>query len=165
MVKGKRRRFGRWWLRKIIWVILALLFLLGLAGAARSAWESGRWQAALPPAVMFSPAVALTHEQDVWLHALEWCESRGIKTAINPKDLDGTPSYYSFQFKPSTFKQYGIRYGLLSRRVSDEEITAKLDDYNLQKQIVTLMINDPRVNWRREFPACVRQLGSPPSSE
>ena len=99
-------------------------------------------------------SLALSHEQEVWLHALEWCESKGVKTAVNPKDLDGTPSYYSFQFKPSTFKQFGIKYGLLPKKIDDEQLRLELEDYPLQKQIVSIMINDPAVRWSREFPAC-----------
>lgn len=111
----------------------------------------------------FFVRVSLSHEQKVWLAALEWCESRGVKTAVNPKDLDGTPSYFSFQFKPETFKRYGIKYGIFPPDVTDEEIKAKLDDYPLQKKIVSFMIDDPKINWRREFPDCVRRLGKPPA--
>ncbi len=110
-------------------------------------------------------SVDLSHEQTVWLHALEWCESSGIPSKINQKDLDGTASYFSFQFKPSTFKAYGIKYGLFSRGITDEEVTNRLNDYHLQKKMVSLMINDRRVNWRREFPDCARRLGPPPTNE
>jgi hypothetical protein len=104
----------------------------------------------------------LNHEQEVWLHALEWCESGGRVTEINKKDVDGTPSYFSFQFKPSTFKAFGIKYGLFGNSIGDIEIKNKLADYNLQKKIVSFMINDTQVNWRREFPDCTRRLGFPP---
>jgi hypothetical protein len=107
----------------------------------------------------------LTHEQTVWLHALEWCESSGIPSKINRKDLDGTASYFSFQFKPSTFKAFGIKYGLFGRGITDAEVKNRLDDYNLQKKMVSLMINDRQVNWRREFPDCARRLGPPPLNE
>jgi hypothetical protein len=120
----------------------------------------GRLLAAVGSGAILSPRT--THEQEVWLHALEWCESRGLKTAVNPKDVDGTPSYYSFQFKPSTFKLYGIRYGLLSSEISEEALKEKMTDYQLQKKMVSLMFDDSRVNWRREFPDCVRGLGAPP---
>jgi hypothetical protein len=102
----------------------------------------------------------LSHEQEVWIHALEWCESRGVKTAINPLDNDGTPSYYSFQFKPETFKNYGIKFGLLKADISDEEIMEKIKDYDLQKEIVTDMLLNME-NLSNQFPNCVRQLGRP----
>ena len=78
----------------------------------------------------------LTHQQKVWINALEWCESRGKKDAINPNDLDNTPSYYSFQFKPSTFKQYGEKYGVIKKDLSEEEINIVLKDHYLQREIV-----------------------------
>jgi hypothetical protein len=104
----------------------------------------------------------LSHQQEIWLAVLEWCESRGIKTAVNPKDRDGTPSYYSFQFKPSTFKGYAIRYELLPADLEDEDYFNHMSDYELMKEIVRRMIGDPQVNWRWEFPDCVRKFGEPP---
>lgn len=120
---------------------------------------------ALGAAVLYSHqawSADLNHEQEVWLHALEWCESSGIPSKINKKDVDGTPSYYSFQFKPSTFKAFGIKYGLFDREITDEEVKLRLGDYELQKKVVSFMINDRKVIWRREFPDCVRRLGPPP---
>lgn len=109
----------------------------------------------------------LSHSQEVWLHALEWCESRGVVTAVNPKDLDNTPSYYSFQFKPGTFKGFGLQYGVLKKEEVDtkEELMEKLKDYELQKAIVTQMILDPKTSWYTQFPGCVKKLGKPPVSK
>lgn len=104
----------------------------------------------------------LSHRQQVWLGALEWCESRGIQTAINEIDLDGTPSYYSFQFKPDTFKMYGEKYSVIEKGKSREEIMELLKEYDLQKQIVENMILDPNIRWERQFPWCVKKLGRPP---
>lgn len=106
----------------------------------------------------------LTHKQEVWLYALEWCESRGDLTAINPKDKDGTPSYYSFQFKPSTLKYYGQMYGLIEEEISNKVLMEKLKSYELQKSIVTEMILDPGIKWRQQFPDCVKKLGLPPKN-
>lgn len=39
-------------------------------------------------------APVIDHRLETWLSALEWCESQGVGTAINPEDLDGTPSYF-----------------------------------------------------------------------
>lgn len=106
-----------------------------------------------------------THAQTVWLHALEWCESRGKESSINPEDRDGTPSYYSFQFKPSTFKSYALKYGLLesSDLNTDAKVMKEMSNYNTQKAIVTEMLNDPKVKWNNEFPDCTkRKIGLPP---
>ena len=106
-----------------------------------------------------------TRAQTVWIHALEWCESRGKVTAINPKDNDNTPSYYSFQFKPSTFKGYALKYKLLKPEDLDtnEELMRHLPSYELQKSIVTEMLNDKTVKWQNQFPMCVtKKIGYPP---
>ena len=111
------------------------------------------------------PAKLLTHRQTIWMAALEWCESSGNKDAINKMDLDGTPSYYSFQFKPTTFLAYGVRYKLIEPGTYNIFwIMEKLKDYDLQSRIVEKMILDPKVKWEREFPDCVRKLGRPPKN-
>lgn len=156
MATPRRKIVRRWEIAVGIIVIVFLLFVgyeLFYQYGARYVFAS---------LGLKTPVPELTHQQTVWLHALEWCESRGEKEAINPKDLDGTPSYYSFQFKPSTFKQFGIKYGLLSKNISDEKLTAKLGNYSLQKEIVTRMMYDKNIIWSREFPACVKRLGVPP---
>lgn len=147
------------------WDIIVLIILI--AGAATFGYEAfykHGLRYVFASLGIKAPVPTLTHQQNVWLHALEWCESSGIKTAVNPKDLDGTPSYYSFQFKPSTFKQYGVKYGMLSKSITDAEVEQLLGDYELQKEMVTRMMFDERVRWHREFPACVRNLGVPPKA-
>ena len=103
-----------------------------------------------------------THQQEIWVSVLEWCESKGNNTAINPLDRDGTPSYYAFQFKPSTFKGYGIKYGLLREDLEPEDYLNFLSVYAYQREIVNRMLNDPDVNWHQEFPQCVLIHGLPP---
>lgn len=105
-----------------------------------------------------------THAQNVWLHALEWCESGGNRSSINPKDKDGTPSYYSFQFKPSTFKYLSIKYKILepSKLDTKEELMVELKNYDNQYNVVASMIQDKSTKWRTQFPGCVAKLGLPP---
>lgn len=105
----------------------------------------------------------LEHRQETWISALEWCESRGVITAINPKDSDGTPSYYSWQWKPSTFKMYAIRYGLIATSTSDADAKVEMEDYSMEREIVRNMISDKSVNFAHEFPDCVKnKVGQPP---
>ena len=59
--------------------------------------------------------------QEAWLQKLIHCESRGVPTAINPVDLDGTPSYGLLQFKPSTFTGYRKQYQLPEAELMDPE--------------------------------------------
>ena len=104
----------------------------------------------------------VTHAQKVWISALEWCESRGKPSAVNAKDLDGTPSYYSFQFKPGTFRYYGEKYNVIEKELSDEAIMEKMKSQELQQLIVENMVADSKnIKWEQQFPWCVKKLGRP----
>jgi len=111
--------------------------------------------------------ILLSHPQEVWLYALEWCESRGVITSVNPNDKDNTPSYYSHQFKPGTFKSFGEKYGLIEKGKTDEEIKLLMKDYDLTIKIMQQMILDKDITaheWRYSlFPGCIKKLGLPPT--
>lgn len=101
----------------------------------------------------------LTQQQEVWLSALQWCESRGVDSAINPKDRDGTASYGAFQFKPSTYAYFAKRYGLAS--------TTDYMNAAAQREIVSDMLLDSSVSnaqlRTQQFPDCIsRVIGLPP---
>lgn len=97
----------------------------------------------------------LTHQQEIWMAMLEWCESRGKPTAINPKDSDGQPSYGAFQFRQATLDYYAERYGIA---------TTTIMDYDVQKKVIRAMILDQEhINWRQQFPLCVKKNGPPPA--
>jgi len=96
----------------------------------------------------------LSHAQDTWMRALEWCESNGIPDAVNPEDLDMTPSYGSWQFKPSTLDYFAEKYGIATTTVMDR---------NVQEKVLTQMIlHRDEINWHQQFPWCVKKLGIPP---
>jgi len=96
---------------------------------------------------------SITHQQETWIRALEWCESNGSVEAINPKDLDDTPSYGAFQFKPSTFDYFAKLY----------DVSGELMDREAQYQIVkNMVLNRDKIAWSRQFSSCVRKLGYPP---
>lgn len=101
---------------------------------------------------------------EAWFYSLMWCESRGKADAENPLDLDGTPSYGCFQFKPETMRHYASKYGLLSATLTLEEYKNYAFDCDFTKQIVFKMLSDTNVLWEKEFPDCVRRLGKPPIS-
>ena len=97
----------------------------------------------------------LTHQQKVWMHALEWCESRGIPEAVNEEDLDGTPSYGAFQFKPSTLDYFSEKYNVA---------TTSLMDYESQRSVLEQMIlHRDEIDWYQQFPWCVKKLGPAPA--
>ena len=107
--------------------------------------------------------LVLTHEQETWISALEWCESRGKSTALNPKDKDGTPSYSNFQWKPPTLLYYGKLYELIHEEKTLKDVPELLKDYELQRNILRNMVLDKEVKWSQQFPDCTKRfVGLPP---
>lgn len=104
-----------------------------------------------------------TSTPENWLLALEWCESNGDNTAINAIDLDGTASYYAYQFKPATFRNYAEKYGVIERGLSHRDLMDQLKDFEQTRATVRGMMADPSVRWETQFPACVtKYIGRPP---
>ena len=114
------------------------------------------------PAAPERKTLELTHAEETWISALEWCESRGDNQAINPADLDGTPSYYAFQWKPATFFSFAIAYGVIPEGTTAAEARELMKDYRLQLEVIRHMISDDTVKLSGQFPACFRKLGPPP---
>lgn len=126
-------------------------------------WPTNAQQMSAPEEIKVVTKPTLTHQQEVWRSALEWCESNGVKNAINSEDKDGTPSYYSWQFKPSTFQALGIKYGVLPKTTTAKEISELIKDYQLQRDIVGYMILDKSTRWGQQFPHCTKhKIGNPP---
>ena len=111
---------------------------------------------------MVYTAGELPHRQEVWVHALEWCESSAMEK-INPNDKDNTPSYYFWQFKPDTFKEKAEKYGVIEKGQGKDKIMVLLKDYELQHKTINAMVRDGKnQNWGQLFPDCVKRLGTPP---
>ena len=134
-----------------ILVAVATGLVLGAAGVRIFTGHPAKALAATPEP---APVAVLTNRQEVWLGALEWQESQGSTTIINPKDSDGTPSYGCLQFKPGTFDYFSSLYKIA---------TTSLMSCPEQRAIVAQMIVH-HVNLRQQFPASVRKLGLPPMS-
>ncbi len=108
-------------------------------------------------------AETLTHAQVVYTYALEWCESRGVEGAINPKDNDNTPSYYSWQWKPSTFRYFCTKYGIIATSTSEADLMTLMRDYPTERKVLEAMVRDgKRIEWQNQFPGCTKKLGYPP---
>lgn len=151
-------------MKKLLYMLLAISIAMSMATVAIAA------KLAKNP-VMVEPLEEpyidpLTHQQRVWLGALEWCESKGVHTAVNPNDKDNTPSYYSFQFKPGTFRGYGEKYGLIEIGLANDEIMEQMKSYEITYKIMEQMILDTDITakqWRYQlFPGCTAKLGTPP---
>lgn len=110
------------------------------------------------------PVPTISYAQNVWKNALEWCESRGVPSAVNKVDRDGTASYYSFQFKPSTFRAYGEMYEVIPKDLTDEEVHELMASSTMQHKVVDQMILHYKdINWRQQFPDCINnKIGMPP---
>jgi hypothetical protein len=154
----KHRKFAATTIAAIIVTLIIIFFLVPHTASQ----TNGSSQA--PEVPTPQPPPALSHRQEVWLNVLEWCESRGDPTALNPEDRDGTPSYGAFQFKLSTLHHYATLYGVI-RDVEKDEIMNLINDYDIQRKTVAEMIlhqND--INWHQQFPACVKKFGLPPKN-
>jgi hypothetical protein len=111
------------------------------------------------------PVSKLTHRQETYITALEYCESSGNPDAINPHDSDGKPSYGAFQFRPSTFKWLSIKYEILTEKDldTDEKVMDKIMDRDIQRSIVEEMVLDSSIKFHKQFPNCVNnKIGQPP---
>ena len=150
------------WLRIALATFLITLGTLLLFWGQKPVLAPSEAQGKVLEPVRYQP----THQQVVWRYVLEWCESRGVQSAVNPNDLDNTPSYYSFQWKPSTFQGYALKYGILKLEqvATKEQIMEEMKNYDTQVLILNEMIGErENINWRHEFPDCVSKYGLPPS--
>jgi len=161
-------------MRKIRIQILAGIFFLG--ALAIVVYNSPTFQQEMDrrgsggagaAAVIEQPTIDrdLEHRIETWIASLEWCESRGFNNAVNPMDRDGTPSYGAFQFKPSTFEGYAVKYEMQGPSIHPDKYVPLMSDvmnYETQRKILRRMIDDPDVNFYNEFPDCVKNKVGPP---
>ena len=92
------------------------------------------------------------------LNRLRSCESGGKDEAINENDLDNTPSYGRYQFKPGTMYEWGTKMGILTN-IESPEIMNVIMDGELQEMILVKKLEESWRNesfWMHQFPACGR---------
>lgn len=90
---------------------------------------------------------------------LAFCESGFNEKALNPNDLDNTPSYGLFQFKPSTLYFYALKYQVLSD-IEQAEIQNVIYDGSIQLKTVAKMIENrghKESFWLQQFPGCYKK--------
>jgi len=107
----------------------------------------------------------VSYAQDLWISALEYCESRGKgKNAVNLNDPTGI-DYYWFQFQAPTFWKYAQKYEIVGKDIEFDYSLALylMLDYNITRQIVENMVLDKSVNFAKKFPLCVKKIGLPPN--
>lgn len=134
----------------ILWILFYAVFF-GLL----SVWALTPTTTEGQTAVVYVDKPSLSPSQIIWIARLMDCESGINHEAINPNDLDNTPSWGILQFKPSTFESFTVKYGIESDLMNPEA----------QVQIVTYWILNPgEVRWSQQFPACIRKIGEPPTN-
>lgn len=141
--------------KKVFLVSFAVAFYLGLALWPTKTHEQTIQFIEAEAETEIQQGPQLTEAQIEWIDRLRQCESGGRPGAINEIDLDGTPSFGLFQFKPSTFIHFAARYG----------VEGELMDPVAQRSIVEQMVLErDLINWTQQFPGCVRKLGLPPAA-
>lgn len=99
---------------------------------------------------------------DSWLKKLVFLESEG-KSNIKVLDNNGLHSFGCLQFQMSTFREFGLKYDLISK---DDELGKVIYNCALQKKIAARMIEDNYNNWRHWYTSVkIRGLGLPPKEE
>ncbi len=99
---------------------------------------------------------------DSWLKKLVFLESEG-KGNIKVLDSNGLHSFGCLQFQMGTFKEFGLKYDLISK---DDDLNKVIYDCALQKEIAKKMIQENPGNWRRWYTSVmIRGLGLPPKEE
>jgi len=150
------------WIRRIVVTIIWLIALV-LVSAVHAQLKPISIQLNNIPESAEAITKVQSYTYEDWRQKMRMCESSDNQMAINPNDLDGTPSYSLYQFKPPTFKGYVIKYDLFNwREWDDADWRNNLMSRWHQEEIMTRMIEDPDVKWTREFPDCIRKHGSPP---
>lgn len=93
----------------------------------------------------------MSHRQEVWLHALEFCESRG-RAEIKIFDSNDQYSYGILQFQMDTFIRQGKKYDIIDQDLTIEEAELIIYDVELQEKIAHRMLLDGgEGNWYNCF--------------
>jgi len=75
------------------------------------------------------------------LYELAKCESGG-RDDIHILDSNDKYSYGRFQFQLTTFRGFGIQYGILPKEITEAEAEMLIYDQELQTKVASAMIKD-----------------------
>jgi hypothetical protein len=88
------------------------------------------------------------------------CESSNKSLTINPKDKDGTASYSYAQWKPETFKIFGVKYGILGEKADWNYIMTIIWNREVNKYLVVKILeNEDMVIIKNLWGNCIRKIG------
>jgi|GEM_PF-3177597 len=86
------------------------------------------------------------------------CESSHKELAINVKDKDGTASFSYLQWKPETFREYAIKYGVIGEKASWNWIMTIIWDYKTNKYLgIQILKNEPE-KAKNLWPICWKKI-------
>lgn len=89
----------------------------------------------------------ITHKQEVWLHTLEFCESRG-REQVKIMDSNNRYSYGVLMFQMETFIREGKKYGILDENLTTKEAEKLIFSKDLQESIAhNMLLNGGERNW------------------
>lgn len=136
--------------------LITLLLLLLIAPICSLAQDSQAKPGKNTESAQKADFAVIEHpELEPLIYALAGCESHHDNMAVNPNDLDNTPSYSTFQWKPDTWKLYVKKYDLFEwQGWEDADFTNNMYDTEMQTIVVRHMFVDPQVNLHHEFPDC-----------
>ena len=86
------------------------------------------------------------------------CESSGKDKAINLKDRDGTASFSYLQWKPETFKEYAIKYGIIGEKASWNYIMTIIWNRDINKYLVIQILKNEPEKVKFLWPVCSRKI-------
>jgi len=92
------------------------------------------------------------------LEKLAQCESNQNRYAINYLDADGTASFGLFQFKPETFREYGIKYGVIGEKADWNWIMTVIFDEKIQKKLAYEILKNEPEKAKTLWPNCYRKI-------
>jgi hypothetical protein len=115
---------------------------------------------ATPVLTMQVISVKEASQLDLWLEKLAQVESNG-RERIKILDVNNKYSYGCLQFQEGTFRNYGVKYGLVAKNANLESV---IYDCTLQKQIAKRMIQENHILWQSWYTSVVQKnLGLPPT--
>ena len=86
------------------------------------------------------------------------CESSHKELAINTKDRDGTASFSYLQWKPETFREYAIKYGVIGEKAIWNWIMTIIWDYKTNKYLgIQILKNEPE-KAKNLWPICWKKI-------
>jgi hypothetical protein len=88
------------------------------------------------------------------------CESSNKPLTINPKDRDGSASFSYGQFKPETFRMFGIKYGIIGEKSDWNYIMTIIWNREINKYLILKILENEDIQTLKNlWGNCIRKIG------